>query len=864
MKRNKADIQNENMNAKNNVNKRRNRYRSILIVNKKDILDLEKNLNKKNNNNNNNININNKLNNISNLNKATIMNNNNNIGNNMKGKRKKRNSVIQIMRGKGLGLFLDENENLLNKKQMLNEIKKGKIDLYSKKSNEDKKNNENYVEIRRCEGVNYIVFKFKHDLKTMYKKEKWKLVKCPIVSFCLKKTEQIKENNNNKNKKNKASFDIENVESREIINEIYKRNGNVQKLFNQSKNNEKNNNTNNDREIDNENDYITENKTLIDEIYKRKGVRQQIFNSSLSKTENNKNSMNNKHENSNIKSENYNDSESNNDKSSSCNNNLINKNISSTLYKVDKNNKNLDKNSSKKNNKNSFNSKDNNSYILDKKISSNVNKNRNRNNNISNSNSKHEKDSNYKSLVFDNLIQPYGDDEMKHNQELSEKNRNKTNINSNKDIYSNNNNKSFKNLKNNNINNYKDSYNKNKSLRNIRNFNKISDYIKKNNTINRRKANIIGDNDEFYNKTFYSNVNIKKANLSYMRKKKPNNDEYMITDGNKKTINKVKYEKAKIRKFHPDKSNDDDDLKESLHNNNHKSNKHNSIYNSEDKYITHKKLHHSHSKTKKNSSKMSKDKKKSHNNLKKKIKNNSQENINKLYVYENNPSLSSTNIFSNNTKINKVTKNENKNKNGIINSNNTLEQSYYFKTPNQNIHNSQKRRIKETNDNKEVKKIPKKLHIYNSQEKLQKNRDFDTAYKTIHNSTKKISQKNIYYKNNIDINDQSNEIIKLKRVYEVDPMDAIKSKFKKKLIEINDELLDAIHYYNGPIDISCISSKNYQEAVEELNEKLNKKGIKCQRYENNYFKVSNGKKSFSVEIVKIRNNMLYFLFLKNK
>jgi hypothetical protein len=261
---------------------------------------------------------------------------------------------------------------------------------------------------------------------------------------------------------------------------------------------------------------------------------------------------------------------------------------------------------------------------------------------------------------------------------------------------------------------------------------------------------------------------------------------------------------------------------------------------------------------------MSKDKKKNHMNHKKKHKNHNQENINKLNVYENEPSLSATKIFNNNTKINKVTINETKNKNGIINYNNILQQSYDFKTPNPNINNSHKRRIKEINDNKEVKKIPKKLYIYNSQEKLQKNKEFDTDYKTVHNSTKMIFKKNIYYKNNMNTNDELNGIIKLKRVYEIDPIDAIKSKFKKKLIEINDELLDAIHYYNGPIDISCISSKNYQEAVEELNEKLSKNGFKYQRFENNYFKVSNEKKTFIVEIVKIRNNMLYFLFLKKK
>ena len=99
---------------------------------------------------------------------------------------------------------------------------------------------------------------------------------------------------------------------------------------------------------------------------------------------------------------------------------------------------------------------------------------------------------------------------------------------------------------------------------------------------------------------------------------------------------------------------------------------------------------------------------------------------------------------------------------------------------------------------------------------------------------------------------------------EMGGVDAIKSKFKKKLIEINDKLIDAIHYYNGPIDISCISSHNYAEAVNELNKKVLKNGFKCINNDNNYFKFSNGLDSFLVEIVKIRNNMLYYLVLKNQ
>ena len=95
-------------------------------------------------------------------------------------------------------------------------------------------------------------------------------------------------------------------------------------------------------------------------------------------------------------------------------------------------------------------------------------------------------------------------------------------------------------------------------------------------------------------------------------------------------------------------------------------------------------------------------------------------------------------------------------------------------------------------------------------------------------------------------------------------IDAVKSKFKKKLIEMNDDLLDAIYYYNGPIDISCISSKKYIESVNELKKKVLKNGFKCIKSETNYFKFSNGLDSFVVEIVKIRNNMLYYLILKNQ
>ena len=98
----------------------------------------------------------------------------------------------------------------------------------------------------------------------------------------------------------------------------------------------------------------------------------------------------------------------------------------------------------------------------------------------------------------------------------------------------------------------------------------------------------------------------------------------------------------------------------------------------------------------------------------------------------------------------------------------------------------------------------------------------------------------------------------------MDGVDSIKSKFKKRLIEIDNKLIDAIYYYKGPIDIACICPKiNYIEAVNELNKKMSKNGFKFINYNSNFFKFSKGLDSLFVEIVKIRNNMLYYLLIKN-
>ena len=106
--------------------------------------------------------------------------------------------------------------------------------------------------------------------------------------------------------------------------------------------------------------------------------------------------------------------------------------------------------------------------------------------------------------------------------------------------------------------------------------------------------------------------------------------------------------------------------------------------------------------------------------------------------------------------------------------------------------------------------------------------------------------------------------LKLNPSKEMSKIEAIKSKMKKKLIEINDKLIDAINYYNGPIDISCISTKNYSQTVEDLTKRALKNGYQCIKLETNYYKLEKSFNTYFVEIVKIRNNLLYYLIVKKK
>ena len=132
------------------------------------------------------------------------------------------------------------------------------------------------------------------------------------------------------------------------------------------------------------------------------------------------------------------------------------------------------------------------------------------------------------------------------------------------------------------------------------------------------------------------------------------------------------------------------------------------------------------------------------------------------------------------------------------------------------------------------------------------------------NQTSKKNNQNFLNKSMSALRRKNEFKIKLNSSMEMIKIDAIKSKMKKRLIEIDNKLIDAVNYYNGPIDISCISLKNYTQTVKDLNKRALKNGYKCSKCETNYYELTNGFKSFFVEIVKIRDNMLYYLIVKNQ
>ena len=251
----------------------------------------------------------------------------------------------------------------------------------------------------------------------------------------------------------------------------------------------------------------------------------------------------------------------------------------------------------------------------------------------------------------------------------------------------------------------------------------------------------------------------------------------------------------------------------------------------------------------------------------KKLNNHNLKKNHKKYLHMNNKNIESDEEDNNNKHYKTLTATRNLNKNKKVDINGTLNnnQNNSLKNKNQNkkvftinTHFFKKRKINII-INKKFKEKPPTLN--NTQSRLNKKLGFQEPHRKSNSLSRNVPR-------HIQI-DKIPFILKYNytttNVREMDGVDNVKSRFKKRLIEIDNKLIDAIYYYKGPIDISCICPTiNYSEAINELSKKMSKIGFKYINCINNFYKFNNGLDSLLVEIVKIRNNMLYYLLFKNQ
>ena len=188
----------------------------------------------------------------------------------------------------------------------------------------------------------------------------------------------------------------------------------------------------------------------------------------------------------------------------------------------------------------------------------------------------------------------------------------------------------------------------------------------------------------------------------------------------------------------------------------------------------------------------------------------------------------------------------------------------------------------ENNTNYSNKKIQRNTKHHKSFESLkpEKNKTMNSSPKKIKgyltgkgmphtqrqnkNTKKDKSLKKIILHHSASANDNSRAITENTfNLSEFGDIESAKENLKKRLIEINSSL-NVIRYYNGPVDIRCISTNNFENSIESLQIRLRFHGYRCIKCIDNLLTFTNDYNILYVEIVKIRNGLLYYLITKKK
>ena len=93
-------------------------------------------------------------------------------------------------------------------------------------------------------------------------------------------------------------------------------------------------------------------------------------------------------------------------------------------------------------------------------------------------------------------------------------------------------------------------------------------------------------------------------------------------------------------------------------------------------------------------------------------------------------------------------------------------------------------------------------------------------------------------------------------------LEEIKNRLKDKLISVSQKLQSEIRTYEGPININCISLNSPEESMNNIIYIMTMNGFQCKKCKEYLIKCNKGYKSFYVELVKIKGNLLYIFIRK--
>jgi hypothetical protein len=86
---------------------------------------------------------------------------------------------------------------------------------------------------------------------------------------------------------------------------------------------------------------------------------------------------------------------------------------------------------------------------------------------------------------------------------------------------------------------------------------------------------------------------------------------------------------------------------------------------------------------------------------------------------------------------------------------------------------------------------------------------------------------------------------------------------KKDLSKKKDKIKNIkLKNYYGPIDIGLVSLKNKEESIDDIINKMNKKGFECTKMKDTLIRCIKKKKVIDIEITKIKGDIIYFLAKK--